>query len=125
MEKITAEVIKKFLLENDIELSSTHARLCVPIIDRIHRKMSVGIKFSEIKVDNGLICDGHHRYIASLLAKYKVDRIPSANTAIAVKWESVIFEDDDWDTVAKINMLNEQDANFNDIAINELIKLLK
>ena len=70
LEKITQEIIQKFLSENKIELSCTHAKLCVPIIDRIYKKMCFGIKFSEIKVEGELICDGHHRYVASLLAKF-------------------------------------------------------
>lgn len=60
MEKITADIIKDLIYEKDIELSSTHKKLSVPIINRIYRKMLAGIKFADIKVDNNLICDGHH-----------------------------------------------------------------
>ncbi len=127
LEKITKEFIQKFLSENEIELSCTHAKLCIPIIDRIYRKMIFGIIFAEIKVDENLICDGHHRYVASLLARIPVGRIPSAVTSATdvINWESVVFVEEDWDTLAKINMLNEQDAQFNNIAVEELIELLK
>ena len=89
--------------------------------------MSAGIKFSGIKVENNLICDGHHSYVASLLANFSIERI-SANTTSAtfvVQWKSVIFEDEDWDTPAKIIMLNEQDANYNNIPIEKIVALLK
>lgn len=125
--KVTKEQLLKFVSEHPIELSSLHQKLCIPIIDRIYRKMLVGIRFAEIKVSNNCICDGHHRYLASLLAKYPIERIPYVSTSATavIAWESVTFEEDDWDTPAKINMLNEIDANYNDIPIEELVELLK
>ena len=64
--------------------------------------MSAGIKFSEIKVENNLICDGHHRYIGSLLANFSLERIQGNVTSATtqIDWTSVIFEDEDWDTEA-------------------------
>lgn len=127
MERITQEIIVEFMLKNEIELSSTHTKLCLPIVNRIFKKMSIGIKFPDIKVENNLICDGHHRYIASLISNFPLERIPGKVTAatIMVPWESVTFENEDWDTAAKINMLNEQDAEYNNIQIAELVELLK
>ncbi len=89
--------------------------------------MTAGIKFSGIKVEDNLICDGHHRYLASLLANFPLERIPGTKTAatILVEWESVIFEEEDWDTPAKIKMLNEQDAAYNNIPIEKIVQLLK
>lgn len=87
--------------------------------------MIVGIRFFEIKVQNGIICDWHHRYLASLLAKYEIERIPSVATAEVVDWNVVVFVEDDWDTIAKIQMLNEKDAEFNNIPIGDLNKLLQ
>ncbi len=127
LEKVTKEIIVEFILKNKIELSSTHTKLCLPIVNRIFKKMSIGIKFRGIKTENNLICDGHHRYIASLLSNFPLERIPGQVTSATtmVPWESVIFENEDWDTVAKINMLNEQDAGYNNIQIAELVELLK
>jgi hypothetical protein len=127
LEKITGKVIQKFLSENELALMCTQAKLCIPIIDRIYRKMSIGIRFSGIKVDNGMICDGHHRYLASLMADYPIERIPSASssTNIVTEWESILFIEEDWDTPAKIRMLNEQDAEYNGIPIEQLIELMK
>ena len=89
--------------------------------------MIVGIKFAGIKVENDVICDGHHRYIASLLANYKIEREPYISTAATdiIDWKSVVFVEEDWDTDAKIKMLNEQDAVFNNIPIEQLEKVLK
>ena len=127
MKKITREIIVDFISNNVIELASTHGKLCIPVIDRIFRKMSAGIKFSEIKVENNLICDGHHRYIASILANFSLGRIQGNITSATceISWKSVSFEDEDWDTEAKINMLNEQDANYNNIPIAQIVELLR
>lgn len=93
----------KFVSENELELSCTHRKLCVPIIARIYRKMLAGIRFAEIKVANNLICDGHHRYLASLLAVYSIGTVPFVNTSATtvIDWGAVHFEDEDWDTPAK------------------------
>jgi hypothetical protein len=127
LKRITKEIIQKFLSENEIELKCTQSKLCIPIIDRIYRKMSIGLRFSGIKVENDLICYGHHRYFASLLADYPIDRIPSISTSatIVTEWNSILFIEDDWDTPAKIRMLNEQDAGYNNIPVERLFELIK
>lgn len=67
------------------------------------------------------------RYIASLLANFSIERIPTSGTSAttAVDWESVIFEDMDWDTQAKINMLNEQEALYNNLTLGQIRAILK
>lgn len=127
METVTKESIVEFITKNKIELCSTHNKLCIPIINRIFKKMSVGIKFSGIKVEKNFICDGHHRYIASILGNFPLERISGNLTSAtkAVLWESVIFDDEDWDTLAKINMLNEQDADYNNIPIQKIMELFR
>lgn len=40
-------------------------------------------------------------------------------------WNDVIFDINDWDTEAKIRMLNEHDADNNNITLKEIIELLK
>ena len=89
--------------------------------------MSSGIKFSEIKVEKGVICDGHHWYISSLSAGIIIDKIATSSTSatMVTSWKSVSFEEKDWDTCAKIEMLNEQDALYNNITIEEVVKMLK
>ena len=79
--------------------------------------MSAGIKLSLTKVKNNLTCDGHHRYIASILVIFPLERIPGNITSATtiVTRDSVSFEEEDWDTPAKIYILNEQDADYNSI----------
>lgn len=96
MEKITKEAIQDLTLKNEIELSSIHRKLCVPIIKRI-------------------------------LANFSIERIPTNRTSatIVVEWMAVVFDEMDWDTEAKINMLNEQDAIYNNMTIQQIIDILK
>lgn len=60
MKKITKKLVHNFVSENEIKLNCTHQKSCVPIIDRIYKKMLKGIRFNEIRVADGRICDGHY-----------------------------------------------------------------
>lgn len=117
----------EFIEKNEIEFISTHQKLCLPIINRIYKKMCAGIRFENIKVEDRLICDGHHRYIASMLATFSLSYSPGKTTSATnvYDWKSVSFVEDDWDTEAKINMLNEQDAAYNNMPLEKIVQLLK
>ncbi len=127
MKSVTNKMILELIQKNEIVLCSTHAKLCIPIINRIYKKMCGGIKFAGIKVDNKLICDGHHRYVASLFANFPIEQISGISTSATklVRWESIIFDEEDWDTSDKINMLNEQDAAYNNLPIVKIVELLQ
>jgi hypothetical protein len=123
---IDYEEVIKFVKVGHIELKPSHARLCFPIIVRIYKKMLAGIKFRPIKVDDGIIIDGHHRYLASVIAKVSLDIHHSHRTSATevYQWSAVQFDHNDWDTESKIAMLNQYDAEFNEISIEKLNELL-
>jgi hypothetical protein len=123
MGKITVESIKVFISSNNIHLKPTQTKLCVPIISRICQKMSHGIKFDDIKVCDDLIINGHHRYISSLIVNFDLGKVQSNTTSAtrAIEWDKIEFDEQDWDTPAKIVYLNELDAKYNDLDI-EFIK---
>jgi hypothetical protein len=73
-EKIEIENIIKVIQETENVLITTHNKLCLPIINRIYKKMINGIKFDAIKVFEKVIIDGHHRYVSSLLANIELDK---------------------------------------------------
>lgn len=89
--------------------------------------MSAGIKIPPIKVENDFICDGHHRYVASLLANFQLDRISGVATSATtlIDWKTVSFDEQDWDTEDDIDKFNRQDAEFNNIPIEPIVELLK
>ncbi|MBV4357891.1 hypothetical protein [Pinibacter aurantiacus] len=127
MKQISKDFLLDFIEASEIELRCTQEKLCVPIVERIYRKMRAGIKFPNIKVDDDVICDGHHRYLASLIADYPLDIDPSFKTSATktVFWKSITFDENDWDTRAKVNILNEHDALYNNIGMDALLEMLK
>ena len=127
LEKITEEIIREALKGSSVDLRCTQGNICVPIVNRLYRKMKANILFEHIGVDEDWICDGHHRYIASVLADYSIGRKPSLRTSghSVIDWKSVVFDDGDWDTPAKIAMLNERDAFYNKTTIQYIEDLLK
>jgi hypothetical protein len=127
LKDITLEILEELFASRTPSLLATQKRLCLPVINRIYKKMRAGIFFSGIKVHNGCICDGHHRYIASVLAGYQIDQQPGvlASAYQKISWKDVIFDHDDWDTFAKIRMLNEHDAVFNNLSVEEIITMIK
>lgn len=127
MENINKEVILKAIKESEPVLITTHNKLCLPIINRIYKKMKNGLKFDAIKICDTLIIDGHHRYASSLLANIKLDEAKSSKTSATIEydWMKVEFVDEEWDTVDKIMRLNELDAEFNNIPIEKIIEMTK
>ncbi|EIJ38950.1 hypothetical protein JoomaDRAFT_1952 [Galbibacter orientalis DSM 19592] len=127
METIDREVILKAIKESDFILMATHKKLCLPIINRIYKKMINGIKFDDIKVHDTLIINGHHRYISSLLANIKLDEAKSSKTSATNEydWKDVDFVKEEWDTEDKIRRLNQLDAEFNNITLDKIIEITK
>lgn len=130
MEKITLAYISEFISKNNIPFNPSHKRLCLPIINRICQKMSNGLKFDDIKIFENLVLDGHHRYISAQITKFAIGSVPSNKTSATAEctWEEVVFDENDWDTLSKIQHLNERDAQFNQIdieAINQMIEGLE
>jgi hypothetical protein len=127
MQNLTEEFIRKNLKEKEIRLTTTHKRLCIPIINRIYKKMAHGIKFDSIRVCENLIIDGHHRYVSSILAGIGLDTVKSSKTSATIEygWMEVDFVEEEWDTQDKINRLNEIDAEFNNLPIEKIIEITK
>ncbi len=127
IENITTELILDYLKRNEVKFKPTQSRLCLPIINRLYRKMANGLTFEGIKITEDLIIDGHHRYLAAFLSKKELDITLSSRTSstIITKWDVIEFVQEDWDTKPKIQMLNEQDAKFNNMTINEIEALLQ
>jgi hypothetical protein len=73
-----------------------------------------------------MIINGHHRYIASLLTKFAIERIESSTTSATsvTNWISVDFIDYDYDSLDDIQFHNEKDAAYNDMTIEKLVNLL-
>jgi len=120
--------LEEILINTEVELHATHSKLCFPIILRMYKKMIAGISFPSIKVyRNFIIIDGHHRYLASLLADVDLERVDSPTTSAKkiTSWAEVELSMEDWDTQEKIEELNAEDAKYNNIPLEIIIELLK
>ncbi|MBC7494496.1 MAG: hypothetical protein H7221_05755 [Flavobacterium sp.] len=89
--------------------------------------MKNGIKFEDIKVNGNFIIDGHHRYISSKLAEIKIGNMnyPKSSATIEYSWNTIKFVNEEWDTIDKIQYLNELDAEYNDIPLEKMIEITK
>ena len=117
-----------YLINNvDLKFKSTHTRLSLPIINRIYKKMKANLKFPPIKIQHDFICDGHHRYLASLLAGYNLEITlwETARATTTIDWKTVSFDENDWDTYEEICQINLQDAAYNSIPLERILALLQ
>jgi hypothetical protein len=116
----------KLIKSGELEVISTHKALSLPIIERIYKKMMLNLKFDSIQVDKGVIINGHHRYLASKLANFNLDHVLGLRSSAKelIDWQNVELVEDDWDTEAKIRRLNEEDARYNDMSVEELLAQL-
>lgn len=126
--QITRDIILQ-ALENAEELyHPTQGAVSLPIITRIYKKMLHGVSSGTIHVHDDLIVDGHHRYICSLLADYDIDVVknyPIPHSKRKRSWDKIDFSEDDWDTVSKIKVINEHDAENYDMSVEEIVKMIE
>ena len=99
-------------------------RICLPIINRMVRKMQNEIRFADIIVHEKIIVNGHHRYLASLLAGTEVEQTVGGRPNYQViDWKFIEICDEDWDTPAKLLMINQADADFNNLSLETIIAI--
>jgi len=110
-----------------IELVSTHARLSFPIIERMYRKMVAEVPFTDIQVAGSAIINGHHRYLAALLANYQLSRAAGirSEAKLNVDWKAVILEDADWDLPGDVERFNAEDARYCGMGLGEFLERIK
>ena len=105
MDSLFHEFVLRKIEKENFDLLSSQTNLCLPIIYRIYQKMKIGIRFPGIKIDHHLIIDGHHRYVASLLAGADVERYSTlrSNFTHEYNWKDVKLDFNDWDTPSASN----------------------
>jgi len=61
------------------------------------------------------------------LANSKLNEAKSSKTSVTIEcdWAEVKFVEEEWDTAEKIKILNELDAEFNNMTIEEIIEMTK
>lgn len=61
--------------------------------------MRNGAQFTGISVNDGVIIEGHHRYVASVIVEVELGIVPANRTSATVvtEWRTVSFSEEDWD----------------------------
>ncbi|MEK6153922.1 hypothetical protein WIW50_11705 [Flavobacteriaceae bacterium 3-367] len=126
MQEITLKKVRALLDSGSLELSATQQEVCLPILQRIYKKMKYGIMFDHIRVNGTRIVDGHHRYICTLLSNVKIgiNHWPIPSTTVNYSWSEVVINDEDYETETMILEHNIRDAELNDVDVGVLNDLL-
>jgi hypothetical protein len=127
MKQITKQDLEEFFRSNQTAYRPTQGKVCIPIINRMVKKMTLGIRFDDIKVVDGWIIEGHHRYVSSLFADIALGKVPGVKTSSTPEhnWTAMEFVPEEWDTDDKIEYMNELDAIRNEIPIEKIIEMIK
>ncbi len=126
MEEITLESIEELFQSGTLDLIATQPGVCLPMLQRIHKKMRIGIQFDSIRVNQSRIVDGHHRYICSRLLNIDIEinnNYPIPSTAESHDWGDLVIDEFDYETEDEILQHNIRDAELNGVDIEFLSNL--
>ncbi len=109
MAKITKAEIENFLAQATFDLKPGQGAISFPIIERIHRRLQLGKRFSSIKVHEGIIIDGHHRYICMSILGLEIETSKGGKnpSAEGFEWKKLNVEVTDYDTETDIQLYEE------------------
>ena len=123
MEEITLETIEELFQSGSLDLIATQPGVCLPMLQRIGKKMQLGIQFDNIRVNQSRIVDGHHRYICSRILNIDIEinnNYPIPSTAENHDWKDLVIDEFDYETEDEILQHNIRDAELNDVDIDFL-----
>lgn len=102
IEELTFEKVEEFIKSSSFKFKPEQAKISYPIITRIHRRYIEGARYSEIKVSgDGVISDGHHRFISLTLLNANIQTIPAGENSKKINkltWKDVILDKTDYDS---------------------------
>lgn len=100
---ITKKEIVTFLSENsNLKFRPNQGNVSFPIIERICRRLHAGNEFSPIQVANGVVIDGHHRYISLSFLKLNVETVQvdeNHSQYGVLKWHEINIDSNDYDSI--------------------------
>ncbi len=122
MQTISIDELREFLKSRNFPLQPTQHKICYPIVQRIYRKMQIGVQFENINIDNLLLINGHHRYICSLLLQKELgtNEWKSPSNVMNLRWSEIDIDKNDWESIEIISRHNSSDAVKNKIDIKVL-----
>tara|TARA_R110000744_G_scaffold366389_1_gene475424 strand:- start:210 stop:587 length:378 start_codon:yes stop_codon:yes gene_type:complete len=122
MHEISLKNVRDLLDSGSLTLIAIQGEICLPILQRIYKKMKLGIEFDNIRVNGSRIVDGHHRYVCSILSEIEIgiNDWPIPSTAVNCSWVDVIINEEDYEDAEMILKHNIRDAELNDMDVNVL-----
>jgi len=98
--QISLKEIEEFLKEktDDAKLLATQKRISGPMIQDYHKKLGEGKIPPPIKIENNLIIEGHHRYLAGMIFGKLPESIPwtAPFSVDKIFWKEIIVDEIDW-----------------------------
>ncbi|NOT76702.1 MAG: hypothetical protein HOP08_17375 [Cyclobacteriaceae bacterium] len=121
------EKLVRLMHGGNIPLIATQEKVSFPLIERMYKKMKLGIMFPTIRIHENAIIEGHHRYLASLLAECEVERGQGIRPLVKqdIHWCNVQLLEEDYYTDTKIKILNDDDAKYLSISVEALLEKIK
>ncbi len=123
MDEINLETIRELFQSGSLDLTATQPGICLPMLQRIYKKMKVGIEFEDIRVNDSRIVDGHHRYVCSKLLNIDIginNNYPIPSTSENHEWEVLVIDEHDYEIDEEIHQHNVRDAEINGVDIEFL-----
>tara|TARA_B110000967_G_C18880067_1_gene560530 strand:+ start:1222 stop:1599 length:378 start_codon:yes stop_codon:yes gene_type:complete len=120
MDEINIKTVVDLVKSGSLKFTATQSAINLPILQRIYKKMKLGIRFDNIRVNNSRIIDGHHRYICSILSESEIgiDEWRIGFTAVDHEWSTITVVENDYEDKDQIRAHNERDAEINGVDIS-------
>ena len=121
------KMLEQKISEGAFDLKPSQDKISLPTAYRIYKKMKASLKFDAIKICGDIVIDGHHRYVASVLAEASIERFLSTknHTQTVYDWKDVILKTIDYDDQSEIRYYNFNDALRNGITLKQVEELLQ
>lgn len=97
---ITKKEVEEFLKSHNFPYQPNQHKICFPKLERIYERMAKDKVFPAIKIGNGKIIEGHHRYICSEMLGKELAVVKGGINLSQTEtfvWTEIIVEDAEWD----------------------------
>lgn len=100
VDEFTIEAVREYLQKNKLPLFASQVEVSFPILNRIHRRLKEGKRFSAIQVDKDLIVNGHHRYVCLSILGIEVGQSSWTRNSSSeiICWSKIVVDECDWDS---------------------------
>jgi hypothetical protein len=98
--QINKKTFEKFIKDHSFYYLPSQSKLSYPKLERILKRMMNDKELPPIKIANGKIIEGHHRYLCAEYLKKEIAYVKGGvnhTPQIEYFWSEILIEDIDWD----------------------------